>query len=69
MTQAVQNSTMTDYQVLSNPVRVVTYDNGTKIYVNYGEATTVNGIRLEAKGFAVVENGRLTLSEAAIGEQ
>lgn len=67
--RSVQNSTMTDYQVLSNPVRVVTYDNGTKIYVNYGEATTVNGIRLEAKGFAVVENGRLTLSEAAIGEQ
>ena len=60
---------MTDYQVLSNPVRVVTYDNGTKIYVNYGEATTVNGIRLEAKGFAVVENGRLILSEAAVGEQ
>ena len=50
-------------------MRVVTYDNGTEIYVNYGEATTVNGIRLEAKGFAVVENGRLTLSEAAIGEQ
>ena len=67
--RSVQNSTMTDYQVLSNPVRVVTYDNGTEIYVNYGEATTVNGIRLEAKGFAVVENGRLTLSEAAIGEQ
>lgn len=67
--RSVQNSTMTDYQVLSNPVRVVTYDNGTKIYVNYGEATTVNGIRLEAKGFAVVENGRLTLSEAAVGEQ
>lgn len=67
--RSVQNSTMTDYQVLSNPVRVVTYDNGTKIYVNYGEATTVNGIRLEAKGFAVVENGRLILSEAAAGEQ
>ena len=67
--RSVQNSTMTDYQVLSNPVRVVTYDNGTEIYVNYGEATTVNGIRLEAKGFAVVENGRLTLSEAAAGEQ
>ena len=67
--RSVQNSTMTDYQVLSNPVRVVTYDNGTRIYVNYGEATTVNGIRLEAKGFAVVENGRLTLSEAAVGEQ
>lgn len=67
--RSVQNSTMTDYQVLSNPVRVVTYDNGTEIYVNYGEATTVNGIRLEAKGFAVVENGRLILSEAAAGEQ
>ena len=67
--RSVQNSTMTDYQVLSNSVRVVTYDNGTKIYVNYGEATTVNGIRLEAKGFAVVENGRLILSEAAAGEQ
>ena len=34
--RSVQNSTMTDYQVLSNPVRVVTYDNGTEIYVNYG---------------------------------
>lgn len=65
----VRSSTMTDYQVLSDSVRVVTYDNGTEIYVNYGAATTVNGIRLEAKGFAVVENGRVTLSEAALGEQ
>ena len=36
--RSVQNSTMTDYQVLSNPVRVMTYDNGTEIYVNYSSS-------------------------------
>ncbi len=66
--RTVQQSTMTDYQILTDSVRVVTYENGTQIYVNYGDAVSVNGIALEAKGFAVVENGQVTLNEAALGE-
>lgn len=66
--RTVQQSTMTDYQILTDSVRVVTYENGTQIYVNYGDAVSVNGIALEAKGFAVVENGQVILNEAALGE-
>ena len=65
----VQFSTVSDYEILSEQIRVVSYDNGIKIYVNYGEAAEAEGISLPAKGYAVVDRGQVLVSAAAAGSQ
>lgn len=64
----VLTSTITDHRILSEYVRAVTYSNGTVIYINYGStAQTAEGITLQPKGFAVVENGQVQMNAQAVG--
>ena len=43
---------MTDHEILSENVRVVTYDNGVVIYINTGtEDENVNGITIPARSY------------------
>ena len=52
---AVGNSSITDYQVVNNDVKITTFKNGAKVYVNYGtDEVTVNGVKIGAKDFTVV---------------
>jgi hypothetical protein len=41
-----------DHKILENGVRVVTYENGTVIYINYGaSAQTVDGVSVGAMSY------------------
>ncbi len=52
---AVDNSTITNYQIVSDQVKITTFSNGAQVYVNYGEAAvTVNGVQIGARDFTVV---------------
>ncbi len=52
---AVGNSEIANYQIVSDTVKVTTFKNGAKVYVNYGTAeTTVEGVKIGAKDFTVV---------------
>ena len=52
---AVGTSSIDDFEIISDDVRVTTYSNGVKVYVNYGnEAVTVNGVLINAEDFTVV---------------
>ncbi len=52
---AVGNSEIANYQVVSADVKITTFKNGAKVYVNYGSAeTTVDGVKIGAKDFTVV---------------
>ncbi len=52
---AVGNSEITNYQIVSDTVKITTFKNGAKVYVNYGTAeTTVEGVKIGAKDFTVV---------------
>ncbi len=45
---------ITAHEIMSNGVRVVTYDNGVKIYVNYSESEqSVDGVTIEAMSYEV----------------
>ena len=47
----------------------VTYSDGTVIHINYGTApATVNGIRLPAKGYAVIAPGAQAIVATAAGK-
>lgn len=63
----VQTSTITGHRIVSEDVRVVSYDNGIQIYVNYGDkAAGVDGVSIQAKGYAVIKDGTvLTSGQAA----
>ena len=52
---AVGASTIANYEIISDDVRITTYSNGAKVYVNYADApTVVNGVQIGAKDFTVV---------------
>lgn len=52
---AVGDSEITDYRIVSDTVKVTTFKNGAKVYVNYDATeTTVDGVKIGAKDFTVV---------------
>ena len=57
------------HEILSKDLRTVTYSDGTVIHINYGTApATVNGIRLPAKGYAVIAPGAQAIVATAAGK-
>lgn len=53
--EAVGSSMIENYEIISDDVKVTTFSNGVKVYVNYNSAeTTVNGVKIGAKDFTVV---------------
>lgn len=65
----VRAAYMVGHSILSENLRLVTYSDGTEIYINYGDApATVRGITLPAKGYAVVRNGEPVVCETAAGK-
>lgn len=54
--KAVEGSGISAHQKLDNGVTVVTYDNGVKIYINYGkESQTADGYTIDAMSYKVGE--------------
>ena len=52
---AVADSTIDNYEIISEDVKITTFSNGVKVYVNYSEAeVNVNGVKVAAKDFTVV---------------
>ena len=52
---AVEGAVITGHEILENGVRVVSYSNGVKIYLNYSRSSqTVDGISLESMSYKVV---------------
>ena len=52
---AVGDSTIVNYEVISEDVKITTFSNGTKVYVNYSEAeVNINGVKIAAKDFTVI---------------
>lgn len=52
---AVGSSTILDYEIVSDQLKVTTFSNGAKVYVNYGDAeATVDGVQIGARDFTVV---------------
>ncbi len=52
--EKIGDSVITDHRILKNGARVVTYSNGTRIYLNYGEApVTVEGVTVAAMSYEV----------------
>ncbi len=52
---AVGSSMITDYQIVSDDVRITTFSNGAVVYVNHGEeVVTINGVAINAEDFTVV---------------
>ncbi len=52
---AVGTSTITNHQIVSEFVRITTYENGAKVYVNYGETeATVDGVQIGNRSYVVV---------------
>ena len=63
---SAQGSVITEHRILSENVRAVTYENGLRIYVNYGSvAATADGIALQPKGYAVVLDGQVLVNAQA----
>ena len=53
---SVKNAKIIDYYILSDNVRATYYDNGTVVYVNYGDSAYSNGtVTVEAKNFKAVK--------------
>ena len=53
---AVGDACIVGHEKLENDVTVVTYDNGTAVYVNYSDAEqTVNGVTVDAMSYKVGE--------------
>ena len=60
---------MVGHEILSKDLRVVTYSDGTEVYINYGTApAAVRGVELPAKGYAVVTGGTPTVIATAAGK-
>lgn len=54
--QKVKNASITDHQILDNAglTRIVTYSNGVKVYLNYGdEEAAISGVKVAAQSFVV----------------
>jgi len=52
--EKLKGATITDHRIEDNGLRVVTYSNGKKVYVNYGsEAVTVDQVSIEAMSYEV----------------
>jgi hypothetical protein len=52
---AVGSSTIVNYEVISDDVKITTFSNGVKVYVNYADAeANINGVKIAAKDFTVV---------------
>lgn len=53
--EAVAGARITGHEIIGNNVRVVTYSNGVRIYLNYSSAAyTVNGVSIDAMSYKVV---------------
>ncbi len=53
--EAVEGAFITGHEILEHDVRLVTYDNGVQIYLNYSSAAqTVNGVSIEPMSYKVV---------------
>ena len=53
--EAVAGAVITGHQILDNGVRIVTYSNGTQIYLNYSSAAqTVDGVSIDTMSYKVV---------------
>lgn len=53
--EAVEGAVIIGHEILENNVRVVTYSNGTQIYLNYSSAAqTVNGVSIDTMSYKVV---------------
>ena len=49
---SVKGAKISNHEIINNNVRVTTFDNGVKVYVNYGDAEeTVNGVSVPALGY------------------
>lgn len=52
---SVGASEISNHEIYNNNVRITTYENGVKVYVNYGETeTTVDGVKIDARSYTVV---------------
>ncbi len=52
---AVGISTITDYTVVTENLKITTFENGAKVYVNYGDTdVSYNGVKIPATDFVVV---------------
>lgn len=52
---AVGTSAITDYTIVSEDLKITTFANGAKVYVNYGETdVTYKGVKIAAEDFTVV---------------
>lgn len=53
--EAVAGAVITGHKILDNGVRIVTYSNGTQIYLNYSSAAqTVDGVSIDTMSYKVV---------------
>ncbi len=54
--RTVQDAAMVSHEILSEDLRLVTYDNGIRIYINYGnEEQTVDGVTVPALGYVILQ--------------
>ncbi len=52
---AIGTATISDYQIVSEDLKITTFANGAKVYVNYGDTdVTYNGVKIPAVDFVVV---------------
>ncbi len=52
---AVGTSSISNHEIYNDDVRITTYENGAKVYVNYSDAeVTVNGVKIAARSYTVV---------------
>lgn len=52
---AVGASYITNHEIFSDSVRITTFSNGAKVYVNYGDdAVTVGGVKVDARSYTAV---------------
>ncbi len=56
---AVGTSAINGHQIFNENVRITSYVNGAKVYVNYGDKETiVNGVKVPARGYVAVGGGK-----------
>lgn len=52
--KAIGNSSIANFEIVSDDVRITTFSNGVQVYTNYSDApTVVNGVEIGAKDFTV----------------
>ncbi len=55
--KGIQSAKMMKHQHLTDQVVKITYDNGVRIYINYGDSTEIEGHAIPSMDYVVVENG------------